>query len=103
MQLGAARDFIGECLPKELAALPEQESVRVLVTTPPGQPTDAMCVVGCYLGFAAGLGVEEILRCVDEEECILSVWKGEVSGEEVERIEEVARGWSWLTAAAGKR
>ena len=54
------------------------------------------------MGFAARRGVEEVLRCVDEEEAVLSVWKGEVSGEEVERIEEIARGWSWLTAAAAK-
>ena len=105
-QLCAARDFVGECLPGELAAaaLPdsEQGAVRVLVTAPPGRPTDVMCVVGCYLGFAARRGVEEVLRCVDEEEAVLSVWKGEVSGEEVERIEEIARGWSWLTAAAAK-
>ncbi|KAM5537928.1 hypothetical protein V8D89_008404 [Ganoderma adspersum] len=105
-QLRAARDFVGEYLPGELAAEAlldsEQGAVRVLVTAPPGRPTDAMCVVGCYLGFAAKRGVEEVLRCVDEEEAVLSVWKGEVSGEEMERIEEIARGWSWLTAAAAK-
>ncbi|KAI1790317.1 hypothetical protein LXA43DRAFT_1095466 [Ganoderma leucocontextum] len=99
-QLRAARDFVGECLPRELAAMPEQDAVRVLVTAPPGRPTDAMCLVGCYLGFVAGRGVEEVLRCIDEEESILSVWKGEVSGEEVERADEIAKGWSWLTVAA---
>ena len=52
------------------------------------------------MGFAAGRGVEEVLGCVDEEEAVLSVWKGEVSGEEVERVEEIARSWSWLRAAA---
>ena len=99
-QLRAARDFMGEAVPKELAALPEQSSVRVLVTAPPGRPTDAMCVLGCYLAFVAGRGAEEILRCIDEEESVLSVWKAEVSGEEVERIEEIARSWSWLSAVA---
>ncbi|PIL33700.1 hypothetical protein GSI_04325 [Ganoderma sinense ZZ0214-1] len=99
-QLRAARDFVGECLPPDLAAVPEQTAVRVLVTVPPGRPTDAMCVVGCYLGFVAERGVEEILRFIDEEDGVLSVWKGEVSGEEVERVEEIARSWSWLRAAA---
>ncbi|EJF60705.1 hypothetical protein DICSQDRAFT_62391 [Dichomitus squalens LYAD-421 SS1] len=102
-QLRAARDFLGESLPQTLAAMPEQSTVRVLVTAPPGRPTDAMCVLGCYLSFVAGRGAEEILRCIDEEDSILSVWKGEVSGEEVERIEKIARGWSWLTTVASRQ
>ncbi|TFK90245.1 hypothetical protein K466DRAFT_583907 [Polyporus arcularius HHB13444] len=99
-QLRAARDFIAEGLPHQLAALPDQTDVRVLVTAPPGRPTDAMCVLGCYLAFVAGRGVETVLQCIDEEECILSAWKGEVSGEEMERIEKIARAWSWLSAVA---
>ncbi|KAI0740847.1 hypothetical protein C8Q76DRAFT_773823 [Earliella scabrosa] len=99
-QLRAARDFIAEGLPQSLAALPDQDTVRVLVTAPAGRPTDAMCVLGCYLAFVAGRDAESILRCIDEEESILSVWKGEVSGDEIERIEKIARAWSWLSAVA---
>ncbi|RPD57842.1 hypothetical protein L226DRAFT_540189 [Lentinus tigrinus ALCF2SS1-7] len=99
-QLRTARDFIAECLPQSIAALPDQTDVRVLVATPPGRPTDAMCVLGCYLAFVAGRDVETVLQCIDEEDCILSAWKGEVSGEEMERIEKIARGWSWLSAVA---
>ncbi|KAI0327905.1 hypothetical protein GY45DRAFT_1222866, partial [Cubamyces sp. BRFM 1775] len=97
-QLRAARDFIAECLPRDVAALPEQSAVRVLVTVPQGRPTDAMCLVGCYLAFVAEQSAEAILRCIDEEESVESVWKGEVSGDEAERIDRVARSWSWLSS-----
>ena len=90
-QLRAARDFLAECLPQELAAQPEQGAVRVLVSAPAARPTDVMSVVGCYLAFVAGRSVEEVLQCIDEEESVVSVWKGEVSGDEVERAEEIAR------------
>ncbi|KAH9889281.1 hypothetical protein C8Q73DRAFT_747805 [Cubamyces lactineus] len=102
-QLRAARDFITECLPKDVAALPEQSAVRVLVTAPQGRPTDAMCLVGCYLAFVAEQSAEDILRCIDEEESVESVWKGEVSGDETERIEKVARSWSWLSSVPAPR
>ncbi|KAI0365074.1 hypothetical protein BV20DRAFT_781957 [Pilatotrama ljubarskyi] len=99
-QLRAARDFIAECLPKSLASMPEQSEVRVLVVAPQGRPTDAMCLVGCYLAFVANQATDAILRCIDEEETILSVWKGEVSGDEMDRVEKIARSWSWLSTLA---
>ncbi|KAI0645070.1 hypothetical protein C8Q79DRAFT_749794 [Trametes meyenii] len=99
-QLRAARDFVAECLPQSIASLPEQSSVRVLIVTPQGRPTDAMCVVGCYLAFVAGQSADAILRCIDEEDSVLSAWKGEVSGDETDRIEKIARSWSWLSAVA---
>ncbi|KAH9851155.1 hypothetical protein C2E23DRAFT_832858 [Lenzites betulinus] len=91
-QLRAARDFLVECLPGSVAALPElaQGAVRALVVTPRGRPTDAMALVGCYLACVAGQDVEAILRCVDEEESVLSVWKGEVSGDEIEQVQGIA-------------
>ena len=101
-QLRAARDFMAERLPPQLAEDPDQTAVRVLVSVPAGRPTDAMCVVGAYLAFVAGQHVEEVLRCVDDEESVLSVWKGEVSGDEVERVEKIARAWSWLSATVPK-
>lgn len=104
-QLRGARDFIAECMPQSIAAMPEQSAIRVLIVTPHGRPTDAMALVGCYLSFVADQGTDAILRCIDEEETVLSVWKGEVSGDEIERVEKIARSWSWLSAVvpAAKR
>ena len=62
-----------------------------MIATPFGRPTDAMCVAGCYLAFISKKTVEDVLRYIDEEEDFLSVWKGEVSENEVERTEQVAR------------
>ncbi|KAI0752816.1 hypothetical protein C8Q80DRAFT_1267302 [Daedaleopsis nitida] len=102
-QLRAARDFIAEALPESVASQPDQTAVKVLVSTPAGRPTDAMCVLGCYLAFVAGKDAESILQCIDDEESIASVWKGEVSGDEMERIEKIARAWSWLSAVGPGR
>ncbi|KAI0819206.1 hypothetical protein BC628DRAFT_1404083 [Trametes gibbosa] len=99
-QLRGARDFLAECLPQSVASHPELGAVRALVVTPHARPTDAMALVGCYLSFVADQSVEAILRCIDEEESLLSVWKGEVSGDETERVEKIARSWSWLSAVA---
>ncbi|KAH9949309.1 hypothetical protein B0H21DRAFT_729575 [Amylocystis lapponica] len=96
-QLRTARDFLAQALPYGTAAARGAAGVRVLLTTPPHRPTDAMAIAGCYLAFASGKGAETVLRYVDEEESFLSVWKGEVSGEEMERVERVARMWSWLS------
>ncbi|KAH9935144.1 uncharacterized protein BXZ73DRAFT_45544 [Epithele typhae] len=90
-QLAVARDFMADALPPFLAGSPSQEAVRVLVSVPPGRTADAMSVMGCYLACVAERGVEEVLRCVDEEDAVLSVWKAEVSGEEAERLEAIAR------------
>ncbi|CAL1711679.1 unnamed protein product [Somion occarium] len=95
--LRSIRDFIGEALPYAMASQPDQSAIRVLITTPPGRPTDAMCAAGCYLAFTSGKGVETVLRYVDEEEDFLSIWKGEVSGDELDRTEKIARAWSWLS------
>jgi len=104
-QLRAARDFLAETLPygtasqSSAAARPtgNKQGVRVLISTPPRRPTDAMSIVGCYLAFASGKSVDAALRCIDDEPEFLSVWKGEVSEDEVVRVERVARMWSWLS------
>ncbi|OCH89421.1 hypothetical protein OBBRIDRAFT_666717 [Obba rivulosa] len=102
LQLRTARDFLAQALPYALASRPDAGNVRILITTPAGRPTDAMAVAGCYLSFVSRKSVDGVLRCIDEEEDYLSVWKGEVSGDEVERAEKIARAWSWLTAVAVK-
>ncbi|KAI0074872.1 hypothetical protein K474DRAFT_1500343 [Panus rudis PR-1116 ss-1] len=96
-QLRVIRDFLGEALPYTLASQTDQSTIRVLLTSPYGRPTDAMCAVGCYLAHTSGREVENILRFVDEEEDFLSVWKGEVSEDEMGRAEKIARAWSWLS------
>lgn len=96
-QLRAARDFIIQALPITIAKKDGQTAVRVLVTTPFGRPTDAISVASCYLSVLSSQDVDEILKFVDEEEAMLSVWKGEVSGDEAERVRKIATAWSWLS------
>ena len=101
-QLRASRDFLAETLPysgpSSLPArpAPEKQAVRVLISTPQRRPTDAMSIVGCYLAFASKKSVDTALRCIDDEPEFLSIWKGEVSEDEVARAERVARKWSYL-------
>lgn len=98
--LRTTRDFIAQALPRHIASLPDQSSVRVLITTPYGRPTDAMCAAGCALSFTSGREVDTVLRFVDEEEEFLSIWKGEVSEDEMERTQKIASAWSWLSQIA---
>lgn len=101
--LRVVRDFLAEALPRELAEQSIYSSVRILITTPHGRPTDAMCIVGCYLSFLSGKDTETVLRYVDQEEDFYSVWKGEVSEDELARVEKVARAWSWLSQVPLRR
>ncbi|KZT01469.1 uncharacterized protein LAESUDRAFT_731176 [Laetiporus sulphureus 93-53] len=102
-QLRTARDMLAQTLPwrnavdapGELYAAPS--GPRVLISTPAHRPTDAMAVVGCYLSFASGKSVETSLRFIDDEQDFLSIWKGEVSGDEEARVEHIARLSSWLS------
>lgn len=96
-QLRAARDFMAEAHP-HLSLSPESSSnIRLLVTGPHGRPTDVMCVAACYFSFVTGKSMDDVLRFIDAEDEILSVWKGEVSDDESERVEKIARAWSWLS------
>lgn len=96
-QLRAARDFLAQALPYSGTASNGTLGVRTLVCTPAHRPTDALSVAGCYLAFVSAKSVETVLRFIDAEADFLSVWKGEVSGYEMEKIEKVARKWSWLS------
>lgn len=97
-QLRAARDFLAQTFPYSLAVDVQAGATRVLVATPARRPTDAMCIAGCYLAFASGKNVGTVLRYIDDEESVLSIWKGEVSEDEVDKSERVARLWSWLSS-----
>lgn len=103
-QLRAARDFLAQALPYVSATAPPPlmssapcANVRILVSTPPRRPTDAMSIVGCYLSFVSNKGADATLRFIDDQADILSIWKWEVSEDEVGKIERVARMWSWLS------
>ncbi|KIP09044.1 hypothetical protein PHLGIDRAFT_34685 [Phlebiopsis gigantea 11061_1 CR5-6] len=74
-----------------------QRGVRVLIAAPHGRPTDAMAVLACYLAFVTGKQAAEVLLWIDQDEEFLGAWKGEVSEDEAERVETIARAWSWLS------
>ncbi|CCM01010.1 uncharacterized protein FIBRA_03058 [Fibroporia radiculosa] len=103
-QLRAARDFLAQALPysgSSASSITHPQSgslaVRILLSTPMHRPTDAMTAAGCYLAFVSGKSVETTLRFIDDEDNFLSIWKGEVSEDEVEQAERVAKMWSWLS------
>lgn len=96
-QLRRARDYIGEIIPTPESVQNPADYLRILITTPHGLPTNALCVLACYLAFISDKKVGEILNFIDEEEDYLSAWKGEVSEDEIERVEKIARAWSWLS------
>ncbi|KAH9945347.1 uncharacterized protein BXZ73DRAFT_96338 [Epithele typhae] len=96
-QLLLARDFMLDVVPAADATKPAGD-VKILVSVPAGRPTEAMCIAGTYLAHAADRDAEEILRCIDEEEeAVLSVWKGEVSEIEAAQVNKVA----FLPASTG--
>ncbi|KAI0785739.1 hypothetical protein C8Q75DRAFT_774364 [Abortiporus biennis] len=95
-QLRVVRDFLAQALPHFLASQANQSVANVLITTPHRRPTDVMAAAGCYLAFSSGKSVNTVLGYVDEEEDFLSIWKAEVSEDEMERAENIARGWSWV-------
>jgi len=103
-QLRMARDFLAQTLPysgvcaSQVASQTVPHAVRILLSTPARRPTDAMSIAGCYLSFASGKSVETALRFIDDEDNFLSVWKGEVSEDEIAKVERVARMWSWLSS-----
>ena len=75
--------------------LPDQTDTRVLVTIPPGWLTDVLCVLGFYLAFLLTCAVSTVFRCIDEQDCILQAWKGQVSGVVTEYREDPASGPGW--------
>ncbi|KAF7790939.1 hypothetical protein EIP86_001898 [Pleurotus ostreatoroseus] len=88
-QLRAVRDFVAQALP--------HPSTRILITAPLGRPTDVMCAVMCSLALTTEKEVEALMDEVETED-MLSVWKGEICGDEVERIQKIAKAWSWTQA-----
>lgn len=97
-QLRIVRDFIAEAQPRLSPSEGMQHGVRVLIATPHGCPTNAMCALACYLAFVTGKPVEKTLEWIDQDEEFESAWKGEVSEDEIERVEKIVQAWSYLSA-----
>ena len=93
-QLRAARDFMAEAKP----LLVHNSGVRILVTGPYGRPTNIVCVAACYYSFVSGKSMEDVLRIIDDKEDFSSTWKGEVTEDESDKVEQIARAWSWLSS-----
>lgn len=95
-QLRTARDFMAEALPQLVQG--SASGIRLLVAGPHGRPTDVVSVTACYFAFVSGKSMEDVLLFIDAEDEFLSVWKGEVSEEEAEKVGKIAQAWSWLSA-----
>ncbi len=91
--LRAARDFMAEAQP----LVDNNTDVRILVTAPHGRQTDVVSIAACYHAFVTGKSMDDVLRFIDSEEDFSSTWKGEVTENEAERVEKIARSWSWLS------
>jgi len=92
-QIHVARDFLSLALPYSSQSSPQdwaRSSSRVLVTTPSGQPVDAICVVAAYLGFASGEEVCDVLSGMENIEELPKVWKRVVCEYDAEIVQDIA-------------
>lgn len=94
-QLRAARDFMGQAVPAG-----HNSNTRLLITTPFGRPTDAICVAICHLKATSDKTVEFISDALDADDDFHSVWRSEVSENELEKVDKIASAWSWLSQVA---
>ena len=60
--------------------------------------TNIVCVAACYYSFVSGKSMEDVLRIIDDKEDFSSTWKGEVTEDESDKVEQIARAWSWLSS-----
>lgn len=92
-QIRVARDFLSLALPYSDPSAPhdwDQCSSRVLVTTPSGQPVDAICVVAAYLSFASGEEVCDVLSGMEGIEELPEVWTRIVCEYDAEVVQDIA-------------
>jgi hypothetical protein len=93
-QLLAGRDFLSLAMPRSyhLPHAPgEYPAVCILITTSPNRPTDAMSVAACYLAYESGNTVHTVLECINGEEDIFGTWRGVISRDGIDLVENVAR------------
>jgi hypothetical protein len=69
---------------------------RVLITCPYGRQTDAMSIIATYLSRSLEEDVVDILKVIDLIDGLRSVWKGEVSENEVAVIRSVLSENGWM-------
>lgn len=93
-QLRTARDFLAQACPHSVPEMITQQDNAILITAPYGRPTDAMCALLAFLAMKSEWKAESILRLFDDCE-FDSVWKGEVSEDECDRVQKIACSWSW--------
>jgi len=91
-QIHVARDFLSLALPYSPQSTPQdwtRSSSRVLITTPSGQPVDAICVAAAYLGFASGEEVCDVLNGMENIEELPKEWKRIVCEFDAETVQDV--------------
>jgi len=92
-QIHVARDFLSLALPYSSESSPQdwvRSSSRVLITTPSGQPVDAICVIAAYLSFASGEEVCDVLSGLENIEELSKEWKGVVCEYDAEIVQDIA-------------
>jgi len=62
----------------------------VLITTPSGQPVDAICVIAAYLGFASEEEVCDVLNGMERIEELPKEWKRIVCEYDAEIVQDIA-------------
>jgi len=92
-QIRVARDFLSLALPYSSESSPQdwtRSSSRVLITTPSGQPADAICVIAAYLSFASGEEVCDVLNGMESIEELPEGWKRVVCEYDAEIVQDIA-------------
>jgi len=93
-QLLVVRDFLSHAMP-QYYHLPHEPGtysvVRILITTSNRRATDAMSVAACYLAFESGKSVHTVLEYINDEDDISGTWRGVVSRDGIDFLEEIAR------------
>ena len=93
-QLIAVRDFLSQAMPQSYH-LPHDPGkylpVLILITTSNQRAADAMSVAACYLAFESGQTVHTVLEYINEEEDISGTWRGVVSMDGIDFVEQIAR------------
>ena len=92
-QIHVARDFLSLALPYSLRSSPQDWarcSSRVLITTPSGQPVDAICIAAAYLSFASGEEVCDVLNGMENIEELPKDWKRVVCEYDAEIVQDIA-------------
>ena len=62
----------------------------MLVTTPSGQPVDAISIVAGYLSFASGEEVCDVLSGMENIDELPEEWKGVICEFDMETVQDIA-------------